>query len=181
MRRARVPLTVVVLAAGQGTRMRSKTIKLLPPVAGRPMVTWTIDAVSALRPSRIVTVVGFQADRVRKTLRDATCLPTTPIWWSELEAESVLLKVIFGLRVLSMADGCALGSIKTIHSLTLPLLSHSLTHALTHSLSHSPFRCPSDPADRFAVMEISPLLSYDGEDLAQRVDGKVFDLPTHLT
>ena len=44
---ARSPLVVLVLAAGKGTRLRSKTIKLLHQVAGRPMVTRLLDAVQA--------------------------------------------------------------------------------------------------------------------------------------
>jgi bifunctional UDP-N-acetylglucosamine pyrophosphorylase/glucosamine-1-phosphate N-acetyltransferase len=66
-------LTVVVLAAGQGTRMRSSTIKLLHAVAGRPMVTLALDAVTALRPSKVITVVGFQAERVREALDGHVC------------------------------------------------------------------------------------------------------------
>ena len=64
----RAALSVVVLAAGQGTRMRSKTVKLLHPVAGRPMVEHVLDAVAALEPNRVVTVVGYQADRVREAV-----------------------------------------------------------------------------------------------------------------
>ena len=62
MARRRAPVTVVILAAGQGTRMRSKTIKLLHPVAGQPMVARLLDSVQAIRPQRIITVVGFQAE-----------------------------------------------------------------------------------------------------------------------
>jgi len=65
---ARAPLTVLLLAAGQGTRLKSKTIKLLHPVAGQPMVTWVARAVRALRPSRTVAVVGFQGERVQAAL-----------------------------------------------------------------------------------------------------------------
>jgi len=65
---ARAPLTVLLLAAGQGTRLKSKTIKLLHPVAGQPMVTWVARAAQALRPSRMVAVVGFQGDRVQAAL-----------------------------------------------------------------------------------------------------------------
>ena len=69
----RAPVTVVILAAGQGTRMRSKTIKLLHPVAGRPMVARLLDSVQALRPRKIVTVVGFQAEQVTEALADYSC------------------------------------------------------------------------------------------------------------
>ena len=52
MPRNRSPLKVLVLAAGQGKRLRSKTNKLLHPVAGRPMVTQVLDTASALAPDR---------------------------------------------------------------------------------------------------------------------------------
>ncbi len=64
-------LSVLVLAAGKGTRMRSRTIKLLHPVAGRPMVAWVLDAAKMLGPSRTITVVGYQADRVRAALANS--------------------------------------------------------------------------------------------------------------
>jgi bifunctional UDP-N-acetylglucosamine pyrophosphorylase/glucosamine-1-phosphate N-acetyltransferase len=64
-------LSVLVLAAGKGTRLRSGTIKLLHAVAGRPMVSWVLDAAQALKPSATITVVGFQADRVKAALADS--------------------------------------------------------------------------------------------------------------
>jgi len=61
-------LTVLVLAAGEGKRMASKRIKLLHPVAGRPMVSYVVDAVRALRPARVITVIGHQGDDVRDAI-----------------------------------------------------------------------------------------------------------------
>ncbi|MDX1390379.1 MAG: NTP transferase domain-containing protein, partial [Acidobacteriota bacterium] len=63
--KTRDPLTVLVLAAGQGKRMRSRKIKLLHEVAGRPMVAYVLEAARALRPRRVVTVIGHQAEDVR--------------------------------------------------------------------------------------------------------------------
>jgi len=57
-------LTVIVLAAGGGTRMRSKTMKVLHPVAGRSMVGHVLAAVQEVQPRRIVAVVGHQRDQV---------------------------------------------------------------------------------------------------------------------
>lgn len=65
---ARQALSVVVLAAGQGTRMRSRTIKLLHDVAGRPLVAWVMNAVSSLKPARTIAVIGHQADAMRQAL-----------------------------------------------------------------------------------------------------------------
>jgi bifunctional UDP-N-acetylglucosamine pyrophosphorylase/glucosamine-1-phosphate N-acetyltransferase len=68
----RDPLTVVVLAAGLGKRMRSKKIKLLHDVAGRPMVARVTEIVRALRPRYLRVVVGHQADLVKGAL-DGLC------------------------------------------------------------------------------------------------------------
>jgi bifunctional UDP-N-acetylglucosamine pyrophosphorylase / glucosamine-1-phosphate N-acetyltransferase len=64
------PLSAVVLAAGEGTRMRSLTPKLLHPLCGRPMVLHVVDALAELPLERIVVVVGHEAERVTKTLHD---------------------------------------------------------------------------------------------------------------
>ncbi|TDI41605.1 MAG: UDP-N-acetylglucosamine diphosphorylase/glucosamine-1-phosphate N-acetyltransferase [Acidobacteria bacterium] len=67
---AAATLTALVLAAGQGKRMRSATIKLLHPLWGRPMVAWTLDSVQALAPDRLLVVIGYQADAMRLALDD---------------------------------------------------------------------------------------------------------------
>ena len=64
------PLSAVVLAAGEGTRMRSAMPKVLHPLCGRPMVLHVIDALAELPLERIVVVVGHAAERVTKTLQD---------------------------------------------------------------------------------------------------------------
>ncbi|OZU89524.1 UDP-N-acetylglucosamine diphosphorylase/glucosamine-1-phosphate N-acetyltransferase [Virgibacillus indicus] len=60
----------VVLAAGQGTRMKSKLYKVLHPVAGRPMVQHVIDQIKTVQLDKIVTVVGFGADKVIEHIGD---------------------------------------------------------------------------------------------------------------
>ncbi|MCW2756967.1 MAG: glmU [Nocardioidaceae bacterium] len=57
-------ITVIVLAAGGGTRMRSKTMKVLHPIAGRSMVGHVLNAVVGVRPTRVVAVVGHQREQV---------------------------------------------------------------------------------------------------------------------
>ncbi|QBX54648.1 bifunctional UDP-N-acetylglucosamine diphosphorylase/glucosamine-1-phosphate N-acetyltransferase GlmU [Nocardioides seonyuensis] len=57
-------LTVIVLAAGGGTRMKSKTMKVLHPIAGRSMIGHVLKAVQAVEPSRVVAVVGHQREQV---------------------------------------------------------------------------------------------------------------------
>lgn len=59
-------VAVLVLAAGKGTRMRSNLVKVLHPLAGRPMLAYVLDLASSLRPQRLAVVIGHQADAVKK-------------------------------------------------------------------------------------------------------------------
>ncbi|NRN87277.1 Bifunctional protein GlmU [Lactobacillus helveticus] len=59
---------VVVLAAGKGTRMKSKLYKVLHKVCGKTMVEHVVDAASGINPTKIVTVVGTGAGKVEKVL-----------------------------------------------------------------------------------------------------------------
>jgi len=60
----------VVLAAGKGTRMRSKMYKVMHPLCGKPMVEHVVDELTRLRLDMLVTVVGCGADAVRECLGD---------------------------------------------------------------------------------------------------------------
>ena len=63
-------LTAVVLAAGEGTRMRSSRPKPLHRLCGRPMILHVLDALAAVHVSRVVVVVGHRGEWVTKTLID---------------------------------------------------------------------------------------------------------------
>src|SRR5919106_6918229 len=65
---------VVILAAGQGTRMRSDTHKVLHPIASRPLLLHLLDRVDALGADKRVVVVGKGRDQVEVALigRDVT-------------------------------------------------------------------------------------------------------------
>ncbi|WP_431028588.1 bifunctional UDP-N-acetylglucosamine diphosphorylase/glucosamine-1-phosphate N-acetyltransferase GlmU [Lysinibacillus sp. LZ02] len=58
----------IVLAAGQGTRMKSKLYKVLHSVCGKPMVQHVVDHIGTLDVERIVTVVGHGAEMVKEQL-----------------------------------------------------------------------------------------------------------------
>ncbi|MGM0862948.1 bifunctional UDP-N-acetylglucosamine diphosphorylase/glucosamine-1-phosphate N-acetyltransferase GlmU [Bacillus atrophaeus] len=58
----------VVLAAGQGTRMKSKLYKVLHPVCGKPMVEHVVDEALKLSLAKLVTIVGHGAEDVKKQL-----------------------------------------------------------------------------------------------------------------
>jgi len=63
-------LTVIVLAAGGGTRMKSKTMKVLHRVGGRSMVGHVLTAVQTMKPGRVVAVIGNQKEQVGPHVRE---------------------------------------------------------------------------------------------------------------
>ncbi|MFL2075512.1 bifunctional UDP-N-acetylglucosamine diphosphorylase/glucosamine-1-phosphate N-acetyltransferase GlmU [Marinilactibacillus psychrotolerans] len=60
----------VVLAAGQGTRMKSKLYKVMHPVMGKPMVGHVVDAALEVKMDKVVTVTGVGAETVQEYLRN---------------------------------------------------------------------------------------------------------------
>jgi bifunctional UDP-N-acetylglucosamine pyrophosphorylase / glucosamine-1-phosphate N-acetyltransferase len=65
---ASAPLTVVILAAGEGKRMKSQLPKVLQPLAGRPLLKHVIDTARTLTPRTIQVVYGHGGERVRAAL-----------------------------------------------------------------------------------------------------------------
>ncbi|MDH3870082.1 MAG: NTP transferase domain-containing protein, partial [Desulfuromonadales bacterium] len=63
-------LAAVILAAGQGTRMKSQLPKVLHPVAGRPMLSHVVKTARSLGATPIVPVIGHGAEQVRQVLAE---------------------------------------------------------------------------------------------------------------
>ncbi|MBS0583698.1 MAG: bifunctional UDP-N-acetylglucosamine diphosphorylase/glucosamine-1-phosphate N-acetyltransferase GlmU [Proteobacteria bacterium] len=64
------PLHIVVLAAGEGKRMKSARAKVLLPLAGRPMLAHVLDTARALHPEKIHVVYGHRGEQVRAAFAD---------------------------------------------------------------------------------------------------------------
>ncbi|HVN44331.1 MAG TPA: bifunctional UDP-N-acetylglucosamine diphosphorylase/glucosamine-1-phosphate N-acetyltransferase GlmU [Steroidobacteraceae bacterium] len=79
--RDRAPLSIVILAAGEGKRMRSSLPKVLQPLAGRPLLQHVIDTARTLAPSAIHVVYGHGGERVPATLAAA------PVTWVRQEQQ----------------------------------------------------------------------------------------------
>ncbi len=72
----------IILAAGQGTRMKSKTVKVLHPVGGRAMLDWTVDLARQCGAETVVTVYGAHSPAVKQAaeaLGTATALQDPPL------------------------------------------------------------------------------------------------------
>lgn len=63
-----MPLSIVILAAGQGKRMRSSRAKVIHQVAAKPMLQHVVDTSRALDPDQIIVVVGYGSDQVREVM-----------------------------------------------------------------------------------------------------------------
>ena len=62
------PLAAIILAAGQGTRMKSLLHKVLHPIAGKPMLLHLFDSLAELSPQRSVVVVGARREQVEAAM-----------------------------------------------------------------------------------------------------------------
>jgi bifunctional UDP-N-acetylglucosamine pyrophosphorylase / glucosamine-1-phosphate N-acetyltransferase len=60
----------VILAAGQGTRMKSQRPKVLHQIVGKPMVQYAIDAATSIGSRRPIVVIGHGAEQVQNTIGD---------------------------------------------------------------------------------------------------------------
>jgi bifunctional UDP-N-acetylglucosamine pyrophosphorylase/glucosamine-1-phosphate N-acetyltransferase len=143
MAKARGTLTVLVLAAGKGKRLRSKTIKLLHKVAGRPMVAWVLDAALALKPDRLVTVVGYQGEQVRQALAE---MPTSFVLQKQQRGTGHA--VLQAASVIARSKGSALmilnGDLPTLKPSTIrKLLSHHRRSGAVMSLLTAEVENPS--------------------------------------
>ena len=66
--------TAIILAAGQGTRMKSKLPKVLHKVLGKPMVQWVIDCLTAAGVTDKITVLGHGAEQVATVVGEQTSI-----------------------------------------------------------------------------------------------------------
>lgn len=72
-------LGIVILAAGQGSRMRSSLPKVLHTLAGRPLLAHVLETAAALNPERILVVYGHGGDQVQAAIKQG--LPQLPLAW----------------------------------------------------------------------------------------------------
>jgi bifunctional UDP-N-acetylglucosamine pyrophosphorylase/glucosamine-1-phosphate N-acetyltransferase len=63
-------LSIIILAAGQGTRMRSKLPKVLHTLAGKPILRWVVETAERLNPDNIYMVYGFGGEQLQTEFHD---------------------------------------------------------------------------------------------------------------
>ncbi len=101
------PVAAVVLAAGQGKRMRSKTSKVLHSLSGRPMIDHVLDTLEDAGVKKIIVVTGHDAGQVKAHLsRRAQCVTQSPqlgTGHAVMQAKSAL-KGFRGLVLIACGD-----------------------------------------------------------------------------
>ena len=129
-----VPLHVLILAAGAGTRMKSRRPKVLMPLAGRPLLAHVLDAARALQPAAIHVVYGHGGDQVLAAFAQQTDLQ----WVLQAErlgtghaVQQALVGVPDGARVLVLYGDVPMTRVTTLQDLlradsTLSLLTTRL-------------------------------------------------------
>jgi bifunctional UDP-N-acetylglucosamine pyrophosphorylase/glucosamine-1-phosphate N-acetyltransferase len=117
-----MPADIVILAAGQGTRMRSDLPKVLQPLAGRPLLDHVVDAALAAGADRIHVVYGFGGDQVR------AALACRDVDWVE-QAEQLGT----GHAVAQALPGIADGQIVVVLCGDVPLIRPETIHRLAAS------------------------------------------------
>ena len=63
-------LSIVILAAGKGTRMNSQLPKVLQPLAGKPILQYVLDITYSLQPNNISIVAGHKSEMLRELIKD---------------------------------------------------------------------------------------------------------------
>src|SRR5574339_1181857 len=92
--RKSMKVTAVLLAAGQGTRMKSDIPKVLHPLCGKPMLWHVLEALKTTTTEKPVVIVGYGAEEVKKDVGDsADCVlqePQLGTAHAAMQAESLL-------------------------------------------------------------------------------------------
>ena len=84
------PLYILVLAAGQGTRMKSELPKVLHPVGGRPLLEHVLKTAEALRSRELAVVLGVGRERVQAELTQPETGRSFITWFRKSRKEAVM-------------------------------------------------------------------------------------------
>jgi bifunctional UDP-N-acetylglucosamine pyrophosphorylase/glucosamine-1-phosphate N-acetyltransferase len=121
-------VTVVILAAGMGTRMKSRRAKVLHEAGGKTLIEHTVDAALTIAgPERVFVVVGYQADEVQKVVG-----PRGVRFIHQAEQKGTGHAVMTGREFLS-----ALGGLLIVYYGDCPLIPPAVLEALVNHQTNS--------------------------------------------
>lgn len=124
---APTPLDVLILAAGLGTRMRSRTAKVLHQLAGRPLIAHVCHTAAALTKRPLYIVVGHQAEAVEAAVRDELKDERGAVFIKQAEQRGTSDAVMAARAALAEANSTLLilsGDVPLVRAETLGALVH---------------------------------------------------------
>ncbi|WP_293674251.1 bifunctional UDP-N-acetylglucosamine diphosphorylase/glucosamine-1-phosphate N-acetyltransferase GlmU [uncultured Parolsenella sp.] len=123
--------TAIILAAGEGTRMKSNHAKVSHKILGKPMIRWVADAAIAGGCDRVVIVVGSHADEVRAIAEAAYAGATATV---ECVEQAERLGTGHAVKVALEATGISDGPVVVLNG-DLPLVTGQTVAAFAESVS----------------------------------------------
>ena len=124
--------TAIILAAGEGTRMKSNHAKVSHKILGKPMIRWVADAAIAGGCSRVVIVVGSHADEVRAIVEAAYAGSPARV---ECVEQTERLGTGHAVKVALEATGIDAGPVVVLNG-DLPLVTAETVKAFAESVSN---------------------------------------------
>lgn len=123
--------TAIILAAGEGTRMKSNHAKVSHKILGKPMISWVADAAIAGGCTRVIVVVGSHADEVRAIVSEAYADATATV---ECVEQAERLGTGHAVKVALEATGISDGPVVVLNG-DLPLVTGQTVAAFAESVS----------------------------------------------
>ena len=99
-------IAAIILAAGQGSRLKSALPKPLHRIGGRPMLAWSLDAAIAANASRIISVLPRQSEQIQEWLDGGDfCIQDKPLGTGHaVQAAASALAEFDGVALIMFAD-----------------------------------------------------------------------------
>ena len=153
--------TAIVLAAGEGTRMKSNHAKVSHEILGKPMIRWVVDATIAAGCERVVVVVGSHADEVRSILGAAYADAPVSV---ECVEQTERLGTGHAVRVALEATGIDDGPVVVLNG-DLPLIQAQTIAAFANTVA--------DGSNAGAVLTFTPPVPFGYGRIELARDGTV--------
>lgn len=139
--------TAIILAAGEGTRMKSSHCKVSHKILGKPMVQWIVDATIKAGCSRVVVVIGSHADEMRALIDGAYDNSATKV---ECVEQTERLGTGHAVKVALEACGITQGPVVVLNG-DLPLITADTVAKFAQTVATGELACtvmtmtPPDP------------------------------------
>ncbi len=152
--------TAIILAAGEGTRMKSNHCKVSHKILGKPMVQWIVDATIKAGCSRVVVVIGSHADEMRALIDGVYASSATKV---ECVEQTERLGTGHAVKVALEACGITQGPVVVLNG-DLPLITADTVAKFAQTVATGELACTvmtMTPPDPFGYGRIK--LGADGQ------------------